>query len=419
VTAGAARTEAAQAVDRAARDSYGRLLAFLASRTRDIAAAEDALSEAFATALRRWPETGVPRTPEAWLLTVARRAAGKRARSGATAEAALPALTLLTEETMDRASDPLPDERLKLMFACAHPAIDRGVRTALMLQTVLGLDAARIARAFVVQPAAMGQRVSRAKAKIKAAAIPFRLPEPEELEVRLDDVLLAIYAAYGLGWDVPGGLAAGRLREDLAGEALFLARLVTALLPAEPEPKGLLALILYCEARREARRDASGGYVPLAEQDRDRWNGAMVAEAERTLEAAARAGRPGRFQTEAAIQSVQVQAPRGRSGDPAALAALYDFLVTRWPSLGAEVARAVVHASARGPERGLRILDALPPHRVASYQPYWAARLDLCLRSGDVGAAEEARARAIELSDDPAVRDWLRTYRGGGLSPLL
>jgi len=405
VSEGAAR----EAVARAARDSYGRLLAYVAARTRDIAAAEDALAEAFATALRRWPETGVPDSPEAWLLTVARRAAGKRVRAAGTAAAAQATLDILTEEAMDRPAPDFPDDRLKLMFACAHPAIDRSVRSALILQTVLGLDAARIAMAFVIEPAAMGQRLSRAKSKIRAAGIPFRVPEPEEREGRLDDVLMAIYAAYGLGWEVPGGLAAGRAQEDLAQEALYLARLAAQLLPGEPEPLGVLALILYCEARRGARRAAGGAFVPLAAQDRALWDGKMVAEAERTLEAAARMGRPGRFQTEAAIQSVQVQAPRGQAGNPQALSALYDFLVTRWPSLGAEVSRAVVNGQVRGPERGLQILDEIPAQRVAGYQPYWAARLDLCLRAGDAGGAEDARSKAIALTGDPAVQDWLRS----------
>ncbi|MBF9058504.1 hypothetical protein HKCCSP123_04850 [Rhodobacterales bacterium HKCCSP123] len=281
------------------------------------------------------------------------------------------------------------------------------MRAALILQTVLGLDAARIARAFVVPPATLGQRLSRAKAKIRGAGVPFRVPGKGEIEGRLDDVLLAIYAAYGLGWEVPGGLAAGRGREDLAGEALFLARLVAELMPEEPEPLGLLALVLYCEARRGARRDATGGYVPLAAQDRALWDGAMVAEAEASLEAAARMARPGRFQTEAAIQSVQVQAARGSTGDPAVLSALYDFLVSRWPSLAAEVARAVVHGAARGPERGLQILDAIPASRIAAYQPWWAARLELCLRAGDTPGAEAARVQAIALTDDAAVSAWL------------
>lgn len=398
---------AREAVARTARNSYGRLLAYVAARTRDIAAAEDALADAFAAALRRWPETGMPDSPEAWLLTVARRSAGRATRSAGHLAAARPVLDLMTEEAMDRAPVDFPDERLKLMFACAHPAIDRTVRSALILQTVIGLDAARIARAFVVQPAAMGQRLSRAKTKIKAAGIPFRMPEGDELVARLDDVLMAVYAAYGLGWEVPSGVAAGCIGEDLAGEALYLARLVVGLMPGQPEPMGLVALMLYCEARRATRRGSDGAYVPLAQQDRAQWDAAMVAEAERVLTAAAALGRPGRFQTEAAIQSVQVQAPRGQSGNPQVLAALYDFLVTRWPSLAAEVSRAVVHGAAHGSERGLAILDAMPPDRVTGYQPWWAARLDLCLRAGDGAGAEAARKRAIALTDDASVRSWL------------
>lgn len=398
---------AREAVSRTARTSYGRLLAYVAARTRDIAAAEDALADAFAAALRRWPETGIPDSPEAWLLTVARRAAARSARGADHMDAARPLLDLMMEETMERAPPDFPDERLKLMFACAHPAIDQSLRSALILQTVIGLDAARIARAFVVQPATMGQRLSRAKAKIKVAGIPFRVPEGDELAARLDDVLMAVYAAYGLGWERPGGMAAGRRAEDLAGEALYLARLVAGLMPGQPEPLGLLALMLYCEARRATRRGPDGAYMPLAQQDRTQWDAAMVAEAERTLKAAAALGRPGRFQTEAAIQSVQVQAPQGQSGNPQVLAALYDFLVSRWPSLGAEVARAAVHGMAHGPDLGLRMLDEIPVERVAGYQPWWAARLDLCLRAGDSAGAEAARQQAIALSDDASVRAWL------------
>jgi RNA polymerase sigma-70 factor, ECF subfamily len=259
------------AAETVAHRSYGRLLALVAQRTRDIAAAEDALAEAFARAMAVWPRTGVPDRPEAWLLTVARRAAGHGARHAAVRDAAREALAMLREEVDDRAPEAIPDARLKLLFTCAHPAIDPGVRTALMLQVVLGLDAVRIGAAFVVPAATIGQRLVRAKAKIRHAGIPFETPEAAQLPERLQDVLEAIYAAYGAGWD---GLDEAEERAGpLVEEALFLGRLVVAMLPEEPEPKGLLALMLHCEARRPARRGPDGEYVPLLGQDQGKWLG--------------------------------------------------------------------------------------------------------------------------------------------------
>ena len=403
MTAGAAR-ETAEAV---ARRSYGRLVALVTARTRDIAAAEDALADAFAAALATWPERGVPDNPEAWLVVAARRAAGKRVRHGRVAEAGEAVLALLQEERSEMESAAtIPDDRLKLMFACAHPAIDPGVRTGLMLQTVLGLDAVRIGVAFAEPAATVGQRLVRAKAKIRDAGIPFRVPEAEDLPARLGDVLDAIYVAYSTGWE--RAFSDGEKDRGLSGEALWLGRLVTELLPAEPEPKGLLALMLYCEARRAARRDAAGRFVPLAAQDRDLWDEALVIEAEGHLRRAAVAGRFGRFQTEAAIQSVQVQAPRGQEADPVPLVLLYDLLARFHPVLGVRVARAVAHARRDGPEAGLRLLDEVADD-AASYQPYWAARLDLARAAGRIAEAEAARERAAALSPDPAVADWLRT----------
>lgn len=398
--AGAAAT--AEAV---ARSSYGRLVALIAARTRDIAAAEDALAEAFRIALDTWPEQGVPARPEAWLLTVARRSAGHRARHVEVAGRAADTLVILTEERAMQGDDAIPDERLRLLFVCAHPAIDPGVRTALMLQTVLGLDAARIGAAFLVPPATMGQRLVRAKAKIRDAGLRFEVPEREDLPGRLDAVLAAIYAAYGTGWDaVPG---ADALR-GLAPEAIYLGRLVVTLLPDAAEAKGLLALMLHCEARAAARRDDTGGYVPLAAQDSIRWDAAMIAEAEALLVEATARGAFGRFQTEAAIQSLHATSIlAGRAPPAKALTALYDLLMIQAPSLGAEVARAAAHGAAHGPRQGLGLLDAIERSRVASYQPYWAVRAHLLELAGDGQAAAADYDRAIGLSSDPAVRAWL------------
>ena len=242
--------DARRAAETAARASYGRLLAVMAARSRDIAASEDALSEAFLAALRTWPGSGVPANPDAWLLTAARNSLKNMARHQGVIDASALDLALLQDEATTE-SHVVPDDRLKLLFVCAHSAIDTSVRTPLMLQTVLGLDAAQIGAAFLVAPATMGQRLVRAKAKIKDAGLRFELPTVEDMPERLEDVLNAIYAAYGTSWDAVAGADTGC--PDLGEEALFLSRLLVALLPAEPEARGLLALMLYCESRRAAR----------------------------------------------------------------------------------------------------------------------------------------------------------------------
>src|SRR5262249_34139608 len=264
------------AAEAVARRSYGRLVALLAARTRDVAAAEDALSAALAD----WPTSGVPRAPEAWLLTVARRRSIDASRRRRSAEEGAGHLRLVAEELEEAHASgeaPLPDERLPLMFACAHPAIDPGIRAPLILQTVLGFDAATIGSAFLVSPAAMGQRLSRAQRKIREAGIPFEVPERAELAPRLDAVLEAIYATFAEGWPDPAGTEARR--RNLADEGIWLGRLVASLLPQEPEALGLLALMLYAHARRDARRDAAGEYVPLVEQDPTRRERGRDAQA--------------------------------------------------------------------------------------------------------------------------------------------
>jgi len=295
-----------QTAEAAVRDSYGRLLAFLVSRTGDVAGAEDALSEAFATALAEWPGAGIPDNPRGWLATVARRKQLDQLRRGRTRRDATAHIVLLAGELDAARADPagIPDERLALMFVCAHRAIEPGVRAPLMLRTVLGLDTAAIASAFLVAPATMAQRLARAKSRIKLAGIPFRVPEPDELHDRLADVLDAIYAAFAAGWSDPAGTEIRR--RDLAGEAIFLGRLLVSLLPRAAEALGLLALMLYAEARRAARRGPDGGYVPLAEQDPAGWDAAMIAEAETLLRRAGAMGAIGRFQLEAAVQSAHV-----------------------------------------------------------------------------------------------------------------
>ncbi len=399
--------DARKAAETAARGSYGRLLALIARSTRDIAAAEDALSQAFAEALRSWPISGVPDNPDAWLLTTARRAAGHVRRHQGVRDAALPTLEQMYEAMQSRTVPEFPDERLKLMFVCAHPAIDETIRTPLMLQTILGLDAARIARAFLVEAPAMSQRLVRAKSKIRDAGLAFEVPEAADLGDRLADVLSAIYAAYSLGWDdVPGSDAA---EECLTAEAIFLARLIVSLLPDEPEAKGLLSLMLASEARAKARRAAVGAYVPLKEQDIRLWDAAMIAEAEASLRAAAAQGRPGRFQTEAAIQSLHNGAMIRGEGAPRALLTLYDVLVQQSPAIGAAVARAAAYGEHVSAEAGLACLDQIPRERVAAYQPYWAARFHLAQAAGMLSEARAAHGEAVRLARDPALVVYLRS----------
>jgi predicted RNA polymerase sigma factor len=401
-----------RAVEAVARDCYGRLVAYLSARSRDVAGAEDALGEAFRAALETWPRDGVPAKPEAWLLAVGRRQIIDNARHERVKAHAAPLLWLATERRQAASSvrngeddAVFPDERLKLMFVCAHPAIDAGARTPLMLQTILGLDAARIASAFLVAPATMSQRLVRAKAKIRAAGIPFEVPGPGDLMARLGPVLDAVYAAYGTGWEDAAGV--DPRHRGLAEEAIWLARILSRLVPTEAEVRGLLALLLHCEARRTARRAPNGDYVPLAEQDVALWSRPMIAEAERELAAAAALGSIGRFQLEAAIQSAHAQRAFTGQTDWEAIALLYEELARRAPALGALVGRAAALANARDPGAGLAALDAIDAQSVLSYQPYWAVRAHLLARLGNPQAARDAYAQAIGLSEDRPVREFL------------
>ena len=397
---------AVRAAELAARDAYGRLLALLVARSRDIAASEDALSEAFVAALRTWPVDGVPSNPQAWLLTAARNYLHNMRRHQGVVDASAVDLALLQDETAPEAQT-VPDDRLKLLFVCAHPAIDAAVRTPLMLQTVLGLDAAQIGAAFLVAPATMGQRLVRAKAKIRDAGLRFELPAAEDMPQRLEDVLAAVYAAYGTSWDAVPGAETGQ--HELVEEALFLGRLLVALLPDEPESKGLLALMLYCEARRPARRAADGSFVPLNRQDARLWRRDLIVEAEEHLTVASQRGIFGRYQCEAAIQSVHVQSPITGRTNHEALATLYGLLARHSPSVGVLVAQAAAMVEAGDPTSALAVLSRLSPSDVTGYQPYWVTLARAESVAGSHGPALQAYERAIGLTEDPAVRDYLRT----------
>lgn len=395
---------AVAAVERAARDAYGRLVAILASRSGDIAGAEDALSDALLAALQRWPEQGIPANPVGWLVTAARNHAIDRYRRDGRAAGYADDLRMLEQEVTETSQE-FPDERLKLLFVCAHPAIDAGVRTPLMLQAVLGLDAARIARAFLVAPATMSQRLVRAKTKIRAAGIAFAVPDPERLAERLPPVLETIYSAYGLAWeDLPVGATPA---DDLSAEAIFLARLLVDLLPGEPETEGLLALMLFCEARRPARRDAAGRFVPLADQNVSLWSKSLIEAGDALLIAASRHARFGRFQCEAAIQSAHSQRAFGRAVPTGAIVGLYNLLVDRAPSFGASIGRVAALLDDGQAEAAASALARLPSERLRAHQPYWAAHAAVMRALGNHEAARASAEQAIGLSDDPAVRDHL------------
>lgn len=393
-----------EAVEDVARTSYGRLVAFLASTSGDLAAADDALADAFEAALRTWPERGVPQRPQTWLLTVARRGMIDAARRRATATRHLPEVARMlhdradTVETVDTA---IPDTRLHLMFACANPAVDEVARSPLMLQAVLGLDAARIGSAFLVAPATMSQRLVRAKARIKEARVPFEIPEPEQMPERLGAVLDAVYAAYGTGWD------AASEGTELADEALRLARLVADLLPGQPEAHGLVALLLHSSARRPARRTDEGRFVPLDRQDTTRWSRPAIELAEQHLARAYALDRVGPYQLHAAVQSVHNRRAVTGETDWAAIAQLYEGILAFTPTVGAFVAHAAAIAHTHGGAAALALLDDLPRERIAGYQPYWVARADALRRAGDHTAANAAVRIALGLTEDPAVRTFL------------
>lgn len=393
-----------------ARRSYGKLVAFLAARTRDVAAAEDALSDAFEAALVDWPRNGCPANPEGWLMTVARRKLIDMVRAESRhpfADVDMQSIeALVTAPTFGE----LPDERLAMMFACAHPAIEPGARSPLILQVVLGLDAKAIASAFLTSPAAMSKRLVRAKGKIREAGIPFRVPGREELPPRLNTVLEAIYAGFGEGWSDPGG--ADVVRRNLTEEALFLARLVVELMPGEPEALGLLALMLLADSRRRARRD-NGEFVPLDLQNPALWDRLQIAEAEKLLYRAGAMRSVGRFQLEAALQSVHADRRRTGAVNWAAVLELYDALFALTGSPVVQINRAVAVAELRGAEEALASMpEPGADPRLAEYQPYWAARAELLVRAGENAKARHAYQIAIGLERDPAVRRFLEKRMG-------
>ncbi|MBS0659069.1 MAG: RNA polymerase subunit sigma-70 [Verrucomicrobia bacterium] len=389
-----------------ARASYGQMLASLAARAHgDVAAAEDALSDAFLAALRQWPGVGVPARPAAWLLAAARRRQVDAWRRQATRERWQEELTARIGEPPAGESEPddFPDQRLALLFVCAHPAIDAAARAPLCLQVVLGVEVARIASAFLVSPAAMHQRLVRAKTKIRAAGIAFEIPPPEARPARLEAVLDAIYVCFHSGWEKAGQGESPALAE----EAIALGRLLAQIEPPEPEALGLLALMQYSQARIAARRGPDGSFVPLHLQDTARWSRPLLAEAEQWMRRAAALGRPGRFQLEAAIQSVHAaRAATGRI-DWAVIVGLYDALVRWTPAIGARIGRAVALGEVGRADEGLQALAEIESAKIDDHQPFWVAQAALLRQAGRWAEAREALQRGIGLTDEPGVREFL------------
>lgn len=388
--------------EHAARHSYSRLVALLAASTGDLVLAEDCLAGAFEQALLSWPDVGVPTNPEGWLLTVARNRQRDVWKSSAyrmsdPLDAAIgQADAAIALDVVD--PDAIGDKRLELLFVCAHPAIAPAIRTPLMLQAVLGFDAARIATAYAVPAAAMAQRLVRAKRRIKNTRIPFVVPNQCDMADRLDAVLEAVYGCYAISWSND---------DDLADEARHLAVTLASLLPDEPETWGLAALITLSLSRAPGRAEA---FVPLDEQDTSTWDLSLIADGESCLRHAGRGGAPGRFQLEAAIQAVHcARARTGRTEWPA-LHTLYSALIVVAPSLGAQVALAAVTARTDSPQAGLAILTGLAD--AEHFQPFHATRADLLARAGQAGEAAAAFETAAQLTTDPSHRDYLLRRAG-------
>lgn len=399
----------------AARDSFGRLASWLAWQWRDIAAAEDALADALVKALELWPEQGIPDSPDAWLLQVAKRQLLQVARHERVCRD--PTITILFDSEEAVVPPEIPDLRLRLMLVCAHPAIDEGIRTPLMLQTVLGLQAQEIAPAMLLAPATLAQRLVRAKDKIKRAGIRFEEPEASELGSRLQSVLEAIYGAFGLSVDADLG-GDGRLR-DLNQEALFLGQLVCRLLPESAEAAGLLALMMFRQSRQPAEFNIAGDFVPLSAQDCALWDRQTIIRADQLLWDAARLRQPGPFQLEAAIQSAHCHRLFFGHTPWRAIAALYGELNSHFGTIGSRVAAAVATKEAGDVGAALGMLDAMDASAVREFQPYWVARADLLRSAGRPVEARQALDQAIELTRRPLVRAYLRSLRESSGMELL
>lgn len=393
-----------EAITRTHREEWGRVVASLTRRFGDLDIAEEAAAEAFAAAVERWPADGVPPNPGGWLTTTAgRKAIDRIRRESKRGDKHREAQTVHDDDPPEPVGA-IDDDRLRLIFTCCHPALAPQARVALTLRMVAGLTVPEIARAFLVREATLEQRITRAKAKIKAARIPYRVPSAEDLPARLSGVLAVLYLVFNEGY-LATGADADPLRHDLTAEAIRLTRLIRALLPDDGEVAGLLALMLLTEARRTARVSADGELVPLAEQDRGAWDGSLIAEGHRLvrerLAAAAAGAAPGRYQILAAINAVHTSARDIRDTDWSQILALYDHLVRLDPSPIIALNRAIAVAELDGPDVALAAVDRLDGE-LAGYHAYHATRADLLRRLGRSGRSRAAYDKAIELAGNTA-----------------
>ncbi|MFF5226010.1 RNA polymerase sigma factor [Dactylosporangium sp. NPDC000521] len=398
------------ALTRAHQEEWAWVVANLTRRFGDLDVAEEAAAEAFATAVERWPVDGVPPNPGAWLTTTANRKAIDRIRRESKRDDKQKEARMLQDDTPAEPLGAIDDERLRLIFTCCHPALAMETRVALTLRMVGGLTVPEIARAFLVQEAAMGQRITRAKAKIKAARIPYRLPSADDLPARVAGVLAVLYLVFNEGY-LATGADTDPVRPGLTAEAIRLTRLIRALLPGDGEAAGLLALMLLTEARRAARFSATGELVTLAEQDRGAWDPALIAEGHRLVRQRLATGEaPGRYQILAAINAVHTSARDARDTDWSQVVALYDQLVRLDPSPVVALNRAIAVAELDGPDVALAAVDRLAD-RLAGYHAFHVTRADLLRRLGRGQQARVAYDRAIELAGNTAEIAYLTRRR--------
>jgi len=384
------------------REEHGRAVAVLVRAFGDIDLAEECVQEAFTTAVARWPVDGVPAAPAGWIITTARNKALDRLRRESVRDDRQAEALRLAQSEPQPEEGPVLDDRLRLIFTCCHPALAPSARVALTLRLLGGLTTAEIARAFLVPEATMAQRLVRAKGKIRAARIPYRVPRDADLPERLRGVLAVVYLVFNEGYTASGGDSL--VRDDLCHEAIRLGRLLVELMPDEPEAVGLLALMLLAAARRDARTDGDGALVPLPAQDRTRWDAALVAEGRELVRACLRRGRPGPYQIQAAIQAVHTDEPT----DWAQVVALYDQLLALAPTPVAALNRAVAVAEVDGPAAALALVEPLPLERLHVYH---AVRADLLRRLGRTADAAAAYAAAAERTDNAAERAFLEARR--------